>query len=299
MAKWLPNWENEEEYDFEQQMKDAFDCSHVDSEIIKKKYAWEFLRRNQEYQDDFSKLDPMFCIERGQDLTDDTTLTPNYIANPEAKEEETFFQYRQRMAKERQVVKYPLHITQYLKKKYSIDCTYLPDPKNSSPFCHHIADVYKDCDSKTIPNISGTFGFIRGAKDTNIDEDYILKIRFDLRHPIHSQLKDAAVQLEKWQKVFLEGNKPYQPRINTKEKIRKGGIKRHDDLLIRILRIYDARAVKAPWEAIGGTIFPEWELSPVQTAKENYQRAIQYIEEDYPAIALMNDQPIGLKKTKE
>lgn len=253
----IANWRNENEYDFFDKAKRFFEKQPSDA-AIKKIYAWQFLRRNKDYQNDFVKF-KSFEKSRNQEKTQ--------------------------------------NFSNHLKTKYSLHFLLPPSPDRDIPFFKSKQDfeavdterLHENIHSDLFLDPEATFSFRPMYKAGLEDKDYTLKINFDLRNTVSQNLELAKIELQKWQNSYLQkDDKLWQPRVRTITE------KDSEDYLIRLLRISDAVRSGASKKEICNEIFSISEQNIDESYRNTRDAAWRFINQDYPSIAFMKKIPTGI-----
>lgn len=230
---WLPNWRNKSEYPDPKQMNNS-------------RWAWEFLRRNKEYQQDYERF--QVYLQYHEDKAPHTPLDVYAVCDPPALENETEDKYTKRMAEADQYWKItPLPVA--LAEKHGL--------YHRAP--HALIDPRKDDPARLLfstessPSLlgspGGVFMWLReyAAKRAPVSE---VVVKFDLELPIDVQIEKAKILLE-WKQGDLDKDgliQPKKPR-NRKEKY------------VNYLRLLDAEVCGVEVREMAEVIFPHIENS--------------------------------------
>lgn len=250
---WLPDWREASAYP-------------DPKKTTPKQWAWEFLRRNPKYQQDYGKWRETPKVARGGSAKPDDFYT--HVLDPPALQNETSNGYGERMAKmgEESIKMTPLGIC--LAEKYGLLGNELPDPAGSEasvPF-----------GIETIRLIDGTKNKPRPLRMERKD----LFMKYDLALPIEPQLKRHKTYLKARQK-YLEEN-----GVITVEDPRH-----HIRNFASYLRCLDAELNGKEHSAVASVVFPDLpneypDFQGNRRVKEHLNAAKRYRDGDYRKILL-------------
>jgi len=277
---WLPDWRDKNSYNIEKKLRLA-DYNHKDLKYLNTQYAWEFLRRNKTYQNDYKNLWEYIYDRYGTEilckaipLEDILSL---YKCNPPNIEKIIPYKKKDKikyLKKNSFNVRQILSPTEYMKKKFSLG-NYIPSPDQDIPF--YKKDGFE------------LFSFINCMRGSQLIDNNV-NIPFNLSLPIKPQVERTQKILIKHQKMFLQvtDSKVYNAEI---KKFTSYG----DNFLIRQLRILDARNYNVPFKEIAKNILPERfgnddgkEDEIINNIRKSHVRASINTEIDYPLIAYLN-----------
>jgi hypothetical protein len=272
---WLPNWRNKSEYPDPKQMNNL-------------RWAWEFLRRNREYQQDYERLrvytggGPCFNGFRDEDSL--RPLNEYAICNPPALENETKDEYIKRMANT------PWRMTPLcaaLAEKYGLNFPVLSDPSENAP------NNWFYFAKQTIPQITHAYyedwlKHVPAVKPSRISE---VVVTFDLERPLLPQIESIKADLVLKQQSMTEDGL-LQPII------KRNGIKN----FVSYLQMLDAEANGVKVREMAEVIFPYLENSHQanylgdQTVR-NHLKAAKGLRDSHYRYLTLND-PLKLSSEK-
>lgn len=260
VPQWLPDWRD-----------DAFYKSLEG--LSGKQYAWEFLRRNPEYQEDWRRLHaiPQECRYSSPDAD---SVMDYYFASPPSLPGETRREWVERVKDGTS-----MPIGMWLKQHYHLAWMVLP--------CHGIEHV---------PHIHFTAGVGYVASERK-DEKVSIEpgrlgealVRFNLSMPLGPQLENVKRTMER-----------YAAALERKGLIVRDKPKFDWSVLPQYLRILDARASspKPTFMEISGTVYPGMEGSEARV-KKGYQTALEFSRHRYWQMAIQTRRNLKERAERE
>lgn len=242
---WLPDWRDKSSY--------PAGLSLVG-------WAWEFLRRNVEYQKDYKHYDslPYYYPEghktpkySGSALSDEFQY---YYCDPPSLDGETFDEYCSRT----KFVFEMLPLEEHLMNKWGI--LHLCDPADNvaelfSGYGDYLSDIpphifnLENIHDFFVEGIDDSYVLLRGDIQDSDDINNIF-IRFDLRYSIDSQIERA--------RLILNYNKEMR-RYDYPEIFNRRESTHSDKSLLNFLRAFDGKWSGATKKEIAEILFPEKE----------------------------------------
>lgn len=256
IPEWLPNWRNVAAYP----EPDGLYC---------RGWAWEFLRRNPEYQKDFIELQN-YLDECAYDAkiaaSSDTPVNTFWICDPPAMPSENEKSYMDRMADfDGPVIMTPAW--RWFAEKWGLN-------RLQEPAVPHTQTLRFEQGGAVA--VTGKYTRMSGHSRANmrLKSDFEMWIKFDLSQPLEAQIKAA--------KRRLYARKPF---------VRPGPQPRHHKVKFpTYLRLLDAEIAGASLEEAAALIYPEAsnqypDYVAVKTAREALKAAHGYRDNGYRALA--------------
>lgn len=204
------NWKEPKDYEFSKTLNS-------------KKWAWEFLRRNPAYIEEWEKELPLELERRKKLLSDPETKDAPYLEG-----------YKKNTPESSHFIIPGRSLDKYFKKWGMLN---LVNPAQDNPFPNPFNQF-----------MSFQYGNVQGGNMGNIKKIFLgnyISIVYDITHPLKPQIANA-------QKILLE---------IQKDKVKEGKTlinrpKKHKDNWIEYLRILDANAENVSNEEIARVMFP-------------------------------------------
>lgn len=218
---WLPDWRDPKAY--------------PDDDLTNQQWAWQFLRRNPEYQEVYARWRELFD-NVGEHPTVEEDLR-FFDCDPPARLGETFAAYHRRVGKKYKGHKSKIRIIgdRFGLKPFSLR---LPDPREDRPRLR-----FSGSGVSIVPGIPGEKQFPGALVGPGEFEAFV---KFDLQWPLEVQLRKAKKILESWRRSY-ERNKGFEPIKNRP---------RDHRLYRQYLRLLDGNANGAPNRDLAAVIFP-------------------------------------------
>jgi hypothetical protein len=194
-----------------------------------RQWAWEFLRRNPDYQADYERWLRTAPKDRWPDPGEDMSL---YQFDPPARDGETFLQYERRVGRTERVIA-PLY--DVMQKKYHISSGFPPPPEDDDP-PRFVTAGYG-------PFLCGPQREVHWRDGLAAQQAIYL---FDLTLPLEAQCRRALRVMQGQQRLRREKN----PELYQIRRAR-------EDLFQDYLRVLDAVAARVPIDEIAATLFPK------------------------------------------
>lgn len=244
-------------------------------------WAWEFLRRNPEYQEDYERFDKLPSYNRNGSKTvkwyaykamwwHDPSL--RYCKHPILEDEDTIAEYFHRTGDDSP---FYYSLEDHLIEKWCIQSQEIYDPS------------YDDGETgfltfQKYPKLL-TISDPKDEYKTPIENDneFTVTLRFDLRYPIDRQLEDAKEELHLTRDALIE-NGSFDD-LNSAQTIKK--CKHHIKNFPIYLRAYDGKHAGASLSEIGKIIYPKLdpEISK-KRASDAVKKATEYIQGEYKTL---------------
>jgi hypothetical protein len=243
------NWKEPKDYEFA-------------NTLNSKKWAWEFLRRNPDYIQEWEKELPLE-FERIKKL----------LSDPETKDAPHLEGYRTNTPESIHFIIPGHSLNKYFKKWGILN---LVNPEQDNPF----PNPFNQFPSFKYGNVrGGNIGYSRHLDDSFPDGPYI-SIVYDISRPLKAQFTNAQKVLLEWQNEQVKEGKIH---INT--------VKKHKDNWIEYLRILDAKAEKISNEEIALVMFPNLKneypgYAGNEKVRKSLKRAEYLIKKGYREIAM-------------
>lgn len=242
------NWKDPKDYEFANTLNG-------------KKWAWEFLRRNPDYIQEWKKELPLE-LERIKEL----------LSDPKTKDAPELEGYRKSTPESRQFF-IPGHSLDKYFKKWGI--LNLVNPAQDNPFRNPF-NQFLSFENKTVQG--GSIGYSKYIDDNPYDP--YVSVVFDMTHPLTPQIAYAQELLLIIQKDLVKDGKTF---INKPKK--------HKDNLIEYLRILDAKAENVSNEEIARVMFPNLKneypgYAGNEKVRKSLKRAEYLTKKGYREIAM-------------
>ncbi|MFZ1851485.1 MAG: DUF6499 domain-containing protein [Nitrosomonas sp.] len=273
MGKFIPpDWRDASRYDM---TTEKYNLSQ---------WAWEFLRRNPEYQEDYERFDKLPSYNPNGSKTEKWYSTEavwwsdpslRYCKYPLLEYEDTIAEYFYRTGDD-----FPFNysLEDHLIEKWGIPSTeiydlahdgggigFVTEPEYPKLIC--ISDQNKD---------DGYY-----QRPIESDNVFTVTLRFDVRHPIDRQLEDAKEELHIIREALIEN--VFFDDLNS-EQINKQ-YKHHIKNFPIYLIAYDGKCAGASPSEMGGIICPK--LDPASSKKrisDAVKKATEYIQGGYKTL---------------
>lgn len=303
---WLPDWKDPRAY-----------TDHGDNMAA---WAWEFLRRNPEYQADYARyMSIPWCYPEGgktpklvgRTYNDEAEMIYFDADPPASSPTETVGEYRRRTGSE------PVQLEPALLRKWGLVEMRDPDSKLIPAADHVIPPYMLDARSHELfqsrfrDPLSGQVmesrvDIVDGSKVfvsdwTQEDDDFMRVLAFDLRRPLGGQLEIAKEMLKQARDEMLEDD-PDLPGVEAPLKVVNITAPGADTLL-DALRVFDAvwtigmereTIARQLWKHKGTSI--ETDRSGVSTFDYRLETAVDLVKDGYKDLLRWADFPKDLKK---
>jgi len=239
-------------------------------------WAWEFLRRNPEYQKDYEHFAslPDYCANGAKTAKwhctqanwwDDPKL--RYCKQPLLPDEDTVEEYFHRTGDDT-----PFHysLEDYLVEKWGFTSTEIYDPAcDGIVGLEYTPELPKPIGCKYFDQEKGEYV----TDEIEPENPYEYTLRFDLRYSIEKQLLEAA--------EILQGRKDLRFSILSDEMMRySAGVKIEN--LPMYLRAYDGKQARATYQEIGEELYPRIDEEVAkQRAFNAFKKAKELVQGGY------------------
>ncbi len=249
-------------------------------------WAWEFLRRNPEYQEDYERFDNLPSYHCNGKRTvkwyateamwwDDPSL--RYCKYPLLEHEDTIGEYFHRTG-DHSPFEYSLE--DHLIEKWGITSTEIYDPAYDGGGIGFFTEPEYP-KSICIPDQNKDDGYYQRPIES--DNVFTVTLRFDVRHPIDRQLEEAKKELHYTRDGLIEGG--YFDDIGNEEIIKKH--KHHIGNFPIYLRAYDGKCAGVSLSKIGILIFQKIDPENSKTRVENaVNKATEYVQGGYKKLLI-------------
>jgi len=226
------------------------------NEKNRRRWAWEFLRRNPEYQADYIKIQSHPLLKGNLSEREIKKFPECFVFDPPLKKRENFKEWAKRIKNGKKKGKIKL-LRKKLSEKYKLGIPFLPNPLD--PLCRQ-ARLGDDMPGYQVL-FRGPYSISTGIiNDLGEVEAHHSVIKFDLRDPIKKILQTAERELNRTKSHLL------------KEKIiveNKKADKRFElEKLQFFLRIWDARSINIGHDEIADKLSAD--VEKVKNIKEEF-----------------------------
>lgn len=254
----MPNWKKEEDYAFIETL-DAHG------------WAWEFLRRNKDYQAAFLECIELVKVNEQlhgpypKPIFHEKEYPHKLFYSPARHENESARNWSQRNASIKGVNPEVLHPKAYYARKWGL--IGLENPINDAA-CPKFIPV------RQLPSVLDSHGLSRLLQEHENIENHIRLVSIDLTLPLSAQMKAVKNNLQELQEEFLNKKKPKGlPPLEPKN-------------WLLYLRAWDAKQSGSSLKEIGERLIPhldskESDYLPSKKAKTWIESAEKYIQKDY------------------